>query len=87
MTTLIASYDGEGNCTGRCNASCYAAKHPDCDCICGGKNHGVGKKIATDNTREYAEKWIKDWTLIFPETKKVEVPVKQLELEIGVKDV
>ena len=81
MTTLIAAYDSDG-CIGRCGAACYNAKYPECDCICGGKNHGVGLKIATDNTREFAEKWIKDWTLLFPETSKVKVPVKQLELEI-----
>jgi len=37
MTTLLSSEDGR-----RCDATCYNAKHPDCDCICGGKCHGKG---------------------------------------------
>ena len=81
MTTLIAAYNSNG-CVGRCDAKCYLAQHPECDCICGGKNHGVGLKMATDNTRELAEKWIKDWKLIYPETEKFEVPAQQLGLEI-----
>lgn len=34
----------------RCDARCYNAKGPDCDCICGGKNHGVGLQKAQENT-------------------------------------
>lgn len=26
----------------RCDATCYDAKHDDCDCICGGANHRKG---------------------------------------------
>lgn len=29
-----------------------------CDCICGGRNHGAGKQQALDNTRELAESWV-----------------------------
>jgi hypothetical protein len=43
---------------GRCDARCYDAKHPDCDCICGGVNHGAGLNRAVDNTRELAGAWI-----------------------------
>jgi hypothetical protein len=57
MSTLIAVYKGSV-CVGRCDANCYDAKHPHCDCICGGKNHGAGQKKAEANTREYCEKWI-----------------------------
>ena len=57
MTTLIAVYNSEG-CVGRCDARCYEAAEPDCDCICGGRNHGAGKEQAIDNTRELAEKWL-----------------------------
>ena len=57
MTTLIAVYNSEG-CVGRCDARCYEAAEPDCDCICGGRNHGAGKEQAIDNTRELAESWI-----------------------------
>ncbi|MCA1571075.1 MAG: hypothetical protein LC798_12280 [Chloroflexi bacterium] len=57
MTTLIGVYNSEG-CVGRCDARCYDAKHPDCDCICGGKNHGAGLNRAVENTRELASAWI-----------------------------
>lgn len=57
MTTLIAVYNSEG-CVGRCDARCYDAAEPDCDCICAGRNHGAGKQQAMDNTRELAESWI-----------------------------
>jgi hypothetical protein len=57
VTTLIAVYNSEG-CVGRCNARCYEAAEPDCDCICGGRNHGAGKQQATGNTRELAESWL-----------------------------
>jgi hypothetical protein len=53
MTTLIAAYNSEG-CIGRCDSKCHDAEGPDCDCICGGKNHGVGIKQAFANTQEMA---------------------------------
>jgi hypothetical protein len=61
MSTLIAVYNSEG-CVGRCDAKCYDATEPECDCICGGKNHGAGKQRATDNTRELAEQWIETYS-------------------------
>ncbi len=57
MTTLIAVYNSEG-CVGRCDARCYEASEPDCNCICGGRNHGAGLEQAVDNTRELAEQWL-----------------------------
>jgi hypothetical protein len=57
MSTLISVYNSDG-CVGRCDAKCYEAKTPGCDCICGGVNHGAGFKQAQENTREYAEEWI-----------------------------
>lgn len=54
MTTLI--YVGNsGGCVGRCDAKCYDAKEPGCDCICGGLNHGVGLQVALDNTAELVD--------------------------------
>lgn len=55
--TLIAVYNSDG-CVGRCDARCYLASDPDCDCICGGRNHGAGESKAVDNTRDLAESWI-----------------------------
>lgn len=50
MTTLLAVYTKEG-CIGRCDAKCYDANSPECDCICGGVNHGVGLRTAVLLTR------------------------------------
>lgn len=60
MATLIAVYNSDG-CQGRCDARCYEATSPECDCICGGMNHGAGLDQAAENTRELAEQWIKDF--------------------------
>lgn len=54
MVTLIAAYNSEG-CVGRCDARCYEATSPDCDCVCGGMNHGKCLQQAVENTRECVE--------------------------------
>lgn len=46
---------------GRCDAKCYGAKHPDCNCICGGRNHGAGIDKALENTRELAEVMMQEY--------------------------
>lgn len=51
MATLIRVFKN-GKCVGRCDASCYNAKHEKCVCCCGGKNHGKGHDRAIENTRE-----------------------------------
>lgn len=61
MTILIAVYNSDG-CVGRCDAKCYEAHEPDCDCICQGRNHGAGLKRAVDNTRELADAWIESYS-------------------------
>jgi len=61
MTTLIAVYDSDG-CKGRCDARCYDATSPECKCICGGRNHGVGKNQAIENTNELATQWIDEYS-------------------------
>ena len=58
--TLIAVYTSEG-CIGRCDAKCYTATEPACDCICRGANHGAGLAQAIDNTRRYAETMIEKY--------------------------
>jgi len=45
MTTLILQGNSD-RITGRCDANCYNAKHPKCTCICGGRNHGIGRDAA-----------------------------------------
>lgn len=58
MATLIAAYRMDGTCIGRCDARCYNAQGDQCDCICGGKNHGVGLSVALKNTEEMVEEWM-----------------------------
>lgn len=48
MATLIYVGNSSG-CVGRCDAKCYDATSPDCDCICGGKNHRAGRQQAQQN--------------------------------------
>lgn len=60
MATLIYASNSSG-CIGKCDANCYDAKQPECDCICGGKNHGAGKKQAIENTQKYVNEWIKQY--------------------------
>lgn len=59
MTTLISVYNSQG-CVGRCDARCYNAKTADCDCICGGANHGVGEARATDNVINMSKERLKE---------------------------
>ena len=66
MATLIAVYNSDG-CVGRCDANCYEAKHPDCDCVCGGANHGAGYKRAVENVTQMAETWIENWSRLHPD--------------------
>ena len=61
MTTLIAVYNNDG-CKGRCDARCYEAREPHCDCVCSGRNHGAGLERAVENTRELANGWIETYT-------------------------
>lgn len=84
MSTLIAVYNSDG-CVGRCDAKCYNATSPVCDCICGGKNHGAGLQQATENTRELADQWLdnykKEKGLTGPDIKgEVNPEIYQLKL-------
>ena len=42
MTTIMAVGNSEG--TRRCDARCHDARHPECDCICGGRYHQRGSQ-------------------------------------------
>lgn len=80
MTVLIASFNSYGHNNGRCDAKCYEAKTPGCDCICGGKNHGAGLVRALDNTRKHFNAWAEAWKAGHKDTVRIEVPVRQEEL-------
>ena len=56
MTTLI-SCSSSGGDQGRCDAKCYDAHEPDCDCICGGRNHGAGHRPSR-TPASWAQGWI-----------------------------
>lgn len=48
MTTLISVGSNSGQRS--CDARCYDAIGPDCDCVCGGANHSQGREKAEANT-------------------------------------
>jgi hypothetical protein len=52
---MILMSQGSSDSERRCDARCYNAKGPGCDCCCGGINHGVGLKQAKGNTARVAE--------------------------------
>jgi len=58
MTTLIHVRNSEGT-VGRCDAKCYEAKGPVCDCICHGMNHGAGLERAIERTSNLTAEMIK----------------------------
>jgi len=72
MSTLLAVYNSNG-CVGRCDASCYDAKHDKCVCICGGRNHGKGYIQASENALELYQECVEKYD-------KVEVTARQLRL-------
>jgi len=59
MTTLIEYRTGGGK-RRRCDARCHDAKHQTCACICGGLNHGVGKKGAAKNIIDHLQEILKE---------------------------
>ena len=74
MSTLISAHNSDG-CIGRCDAKCHNATKPDCDCICGGVNHGVGEKQAMINTIELTAEKIKEYC----GDQKAEIFKKQIQ--------
>jgi hypothetical protein len=57
VTTLLTVGNDSG-VVGRCDAKCYNAKHPHCNCVCGGVNHGVGLATAVRNVAVAGQKMI-----------------------------
>ena len=51
MSTLITQRIGSDH-ERRCDAKCYDAAGPECDCCCGGMNHGAGLQVALENTAD-----------------------------------
>jgi hypothetical protein len=59
MKSMIVQNNEDGT-SRRCDAHCYNAKQPKCVCVCGGKNHGVGKQQAIKNTDQMAREIVRD---------------------------
>lgn len=89
MTTVLAVYNSEG-VVGRCDARCHDAVTGDCDCICGGANHGRGTAFAIDNTRQRIDRFTSSTALNIFESRhhagatRVEAmpDVTQLDLDL-----
>lgn len=93
MTTALAVYSSDG-CEGRCDAKCHTAQEPECDCVCGGRNHAKGssQQVIADQTKDWfgsleaAEAWAREHGIAQPDIrgrKAAEKPlesVRQLEL-------
>jgi len=45
----------------KCDARCYNDHRKDCECICGGANHGKGIEVAIANTSENWAKLRGNW--------------------------
>lgn len=56
MAVLIGIYTPKG-CAVRCDARCYNAAGGLCECICGGMNHGKGRRKAAENTHKHHKEW------------------------------
>ena len=79
---MISVYDSEGKCVGKCGASCYQAKEPECKCICGGENHGKGFRRAMAQTAEIVEtvtKEAKDGVEVHNEAKDLKLQGTELD--------
>jgi hypothetical protein len=50
----------------RCDARCYGAKGDDCNCVCGGENHGKGFDAAMKNTQDRGEEMAENFRAINP---------------------
>lgn len=78
MATLITVGHSSGE-QRRCDAKCYNATSPECDCVCGGTNHGIGLKAATANTEAIAKNLLKEYKEKYPD-RKIEIVDVQQEL-------
>jgi len=72
----------QGNSEGerRCDARCYNAEGPDCDCCCGGANHGIGLKQAKANMGSVLEGWAEKDDRVKEALDKIWAEINQGEL-------
>lgn len=75
MTNVLQAHNTAGFAR-RCNATCYNAKTPTCNCICGGRNHGVGLQQAVANNLGRIDYLADEIIKAFPHTEMVELVTK-----------
>lgn len=68
--TILATLINSTGIIRQCGKTCYLAKTRTCQCLCGGVNHGVGRRQAIDQTREYFEE-------LHTEVKNLATPAMQ----------
>lgn len=66
---VIIIRNANGRIIGCCSSLCYDDDGFRCDCICGGVNHGVGRKQAAQNV---ADGILIDWTKTWSKDPKSE---------------
>lgn len=71
MSTLL-TIRTPGGTMRRCDAKCYNATKPHCDCICKGGNHGVGRRQGIQNAIRALEEYCKREGLNVPMVSKEE---------------
>lgn len=82
--TLIEVRGGDGSLRGRCDSRCYNATTPDCDCVCGGRNHGKGLEKAAEQTHDMYEQWVEEYAKRLGLTDySVGLAVQLHQLELG----
>ena len=69
MPAHVHGFQDADGYEGRCDARCYGATHPDCDCVCRGMNHGKGLRQAADNTQRLADQWVDTWRQEHPDAQ------------------
>lgn len=72
MTALFIIY-GPAGIIGQCDAVCYDSDGGLCGCICGGANHGAGRRRAIRNTYKHALTWLDRVTLANPDVRAADI--------------
>lgn len=83
---LIRIKESEGHLR-QCDASCYNARKMRCDCVCHGRNHGIGEKAALRNTLENARNCVDEYGASLDyqtvDSWRLKLPECVFELDIG----
>lgn len=77
----VITYQSSDGTRRRCDARCYNATTRKCTCICGGRNHGVGKQQALKNNEQHCKQLRYELDDIAPDDPHVQWTVKTLPPE------